>query len=189
MAVSNNTQTGSKKAMPVRDVCYIGIFVAIISVCAQIQIPMPFGVPLTLQTFAIMLAGIVLGVKNGTIAAVIYITLGAFGAPVFSSFSGGLGIVFGRTGGFILSFPLLALVSGIAATKENKFWTALWLFTGATINFACGVLMFSIVMSMPFSASFGYAAAPFIPTEVIKIAFLTVFGKKIKQRVNRNFQY
>ena len=120
----------SSKIFTVRELCYISIFVAIISICAQIQIPMPHGVPMTLQTFAIMLAGVVLGAKNGTVAALIYILLGAFGAPVFSSFSGGLGIVFGRTGGFILSFPLLALAAGIGASKEKRFWLALWLIIG-----------------------------------------------------------
>ena len=169
--------------MSVRELCYIGIFVAVISICAQIQIPMPHGVPLTLQTLAIMLSGIVLGAKNGTIAALIYILLGAFGAPVFSSFSGGLGIIFGRTGGFILSFPLLALAAGIGSSKDKRFWLVLWLIVGFIINFSCGTLMFSAVMSMPLLVSFSIAAAPFIPTELIKIALLVIFGKRIKQSI------
>ena len=187
----------SSKFISVRDICYISMFVAIISICAQIQIPMPFGVPLTMQTFTIMLAGIVLGIKKGVIAVVVYVLLGAFGVPVFSSFSGGLGIIFGKTGGFILSFPLLTLISGIGMQKINKFnkindferfnynrvWLAFWLTFGASVNFACGVLMFSFVTSMPLAMSFGYAAAPFIPTEVIKIIILTIVGGKIKKRV------
>ena len=173
----------SSKIFAVRELCYISIFTAIISICAQIQIPMPHGVPLTLQTFAIMLAGVVLGAKNGTIAALIYVLLGAFGAPVFSSFSGGLGIVFGRTGGFILSFPLIALAAGIGTNKDNRFWLATWLIIGFIINFTCGTLMFSAVMSMSLPVSFGFAAAPFIPTELIKIIILVIFGKRIKQSV------
>ena len=171
------------KKLSIRELCYIGIFTAIISVCAQIQIPMPLGVPLTLQTLAIMLAGIVLGTKNGTITALVYILLGAFGAPVFSSLSGGPGIIFGRTGGFILSFPLLALSSGIGMLKDNRFWLATWLITGASLNFICGTLMFSAVMQLPVYASFGFAAAPFIPTELIKIALLVVFSKTIKRSI------
>ena len=178
----------SQKKMSIRELCHIAVFVAIISVCAQIQIPMPPGVPLTLQTFAIMLTGIILGIRNGIIATSVYIILGAFGAPVFSSFSGGLGILFGRTGGFILSFPLLALASGIGAEfsgKYNRIWLALSLLIGATINFTCGVLMFSLVMSMPLAVSFGFSAAPFIPAELIKIALLVAFGKTIKVKLER----
>jgi biotin transport system substrate-specific component len=171
--------------LSVRDLCHIALFVAVISVCAQIQIPMPLGMPLTLQTFAIMLAGIVLGAKKGMIASFAYVLLGAFGVPVFSAFTGGLGIIFGRTGGFILSFPLLALAAGIGAKKDNWLWMALWLLIGATINFTSGVLMFSAVMEMSLSASFGFAAAPFIPTELVKIALLVVFGSKIKKRIGR----
>ena len=171
--------------MSVRKLCHISFFVAIICVCAQIQIPMPHGVPLTLQTFAVMLTGIILGVKNGIIASFVYIALGALGAPVFSAFSGGLGVLFGRTGGFILSFPLLALAAAIGAgfekTKHNRLWLAVFLIVGAIINFSFGVLIFSFVTSVPVWAAFGFSAAPFIPTELIKIALLVVFGKTIKQ--------
>ena len=173
----------SSKMLSVRDLCHIGILIAIISICAQIHIPIPLGVPLTLQTFAIMLSGIILGVKKGMICTFIYILLGAFGAPVFSSFSGGLGIIFGRTGGFILSFPVLALTAGIGINKGNRIWLTLWLVIGFIINFFCGVVMFSAVMSMSLSVAFGFAAAPFIPTELIKIVILIIFGNKIKQRV------
>ena len=180
--------SGASKILSTREICYISIFVAIISVCAQIQIPMPFGVPLTLQTFAIMLTGVVLGVKKGVIAVFVYILLGAFGVPVFSSFSGGPGIIFGRTGGFILSFPLLVIASGVGMykidkLKDNRIWLAFWLTFGTAVNFTCGVFMFSFVMSMPLAISFGYAAAPFIPTELIKIIILIFFGKKIKHSV------
>jgi biotin transport system substrate-specific component len=144
---------------------------------------MPLGMPLTLQTFAIMLAGIVLGAKNGTIATITYVLLGTLGAPVFSAFTGGIGIIFGRTGGFILSFPLLALAAGIGTTKENRLRLAIWLTIGAIINFTSGVLMFSAVVPMNLQASFYFAAAPFIPTELVKIALLVAFGSTIKKRI------
>ena len=180
-----NNIKNKTKIFSIRDLCYIGIFTAIISVCAQIQIPMPLGVPLTLQTLAIMLAGFILGIKKGFFTILVYILLGSFGAPVFSSFSGGLGIVFGRTGGFILTFPFLVLAAGIASVKDNRIWSAVWLLFGFIVNFTGGVLMFSYVMSMTLPVSFVYAAAPFIPTELLKITLIVVFGKKIKNSVLR----
>ena len=79
----------------VRDLVYIAVFTAIIAVLAQISIPMPGGVPMTLQTFAVPLAGLVLGTKRGTLSALLYVLLGTLGVPVFAGLSGGPGIVLG----------------------------------------------------------------------------------------------
>ena len=71
------------------DLCMIGVVTAVIVIMAQISIPMPLGVPMTMQTFAITLAGIILGSKKGAVASLIYVLLGAVGVPVFANFSGG----------------------------------------------------------------------------------------------------
>ncbi|MCL2171961.1 MAG: biotin transporter BioY, partial [Defluviitaleaceae bacterium] len=68
-----------EKRIKIRELCHIGIFVALIAVCAQIAIPLPGGVPITLQAWAISLAGLVLGAKNGAMAALVYVLLGAAG--------------------------------------------------------------------------------------------------------------
>ena len=70
------------------DLCMIGVVTAVIVIMAQISIPMPLGVPMTMQTFAITLAGIILGSKKGAVASLIYVLLGAVGVPVFANFSG-----------------------------------------------------------------------------------------------------
>ena len=138
----------NKKKFSVRDLCYMGIFAAIIAVCAQVSIPMPYGVPFTLQTFAIPLAGVILGAKKGSIATIIYILLGAMGVPVFAGFTSGLSEIFGRTGGFILAFPAMAFAAGIGGDKNNRLWLSLWLTIGAVITYICGMLVFSFVMSV-----------------------------------------
>ena len=91
------------------DLCMIGVVTAVIVIMAQISIPMPLGVPMTMQTFAITLAGIILGSKKGAVASLIYVLLGAVGVPVFANFSGGYQLLVGPTGGFIISFPIMAL--------------------------------------------------------------------------------
>ena len=107
--------TTNRSVLYVKDICYIALFTALIAILAQISIPLPGGVPLTLQTFAVPLAGLVLGSKRGTIATVVYVLLGAVGVPVFSNFTVGLGIVLVLTGGFIVSFPLM--VSALSCEK------------------------------------------------------------------------
>ena len=91
----------------VRDICYAGLFAAVIAVMAQISIPMPLGVPMTMQTFAITLAAVVLGSKLSAIATLVYLLLGAVGVPVLANFSGGIDKFVGPTGGFLISFPIM----------------------------------------------------------------------------------
>jgi len=169
-----------KRNLSIRELCLISIFVAIIAVCAQISIPTAFGVPMTLQTLAITFSGLVLGAKNGTIAVLVYVLLGAVGVPVFASFSGGLGVIFGRTGGFIISFPFLAFAAGMGANKSRPL-LALWLILGAAVNYVSGMLMFSFITTNGLAASFSFVVLPFVPITIIEIALVVVFGKSIKR--------
>ncbi len=181
-------QMNPKKLSP-QDLCHIGLFTTIITICAQISIPMPYGVPMTLQTFAIPLAGIVLGVKKGTWATLFYVLLGSMGAPVFAEFTGGLGIVFGPTGGFILSFPILALTAGLGGRNNDKVWLVVGLVTGTVINYLCGMFYFSLVLSSSLATAFFACVLPFIPTSLVKIALTAVLGKSIKTALLKSKVY
>lgn len=178
-----------KKKLSVHDLCYIGVFTAIISVVSQLSIPMPYGVPMTLQTFIIPLAGIVLGAKNGTIASLIYILLGAIGIPVFAGFNGGLGSIFGPTGGFIISFPLMALLAGIGAKNSKHSELIIGLILGAVINFAFGAIFYSFVTANSLYMAFIACVLPFIPTAIIKIVIMDILGLKIKSSVLKGNLY
>ena len=130
--MSQTTQAVSarKSKFSVRDICYAGLFAAVIAVMAQISIPMPLGVPMTMQTFAITLAAVVLGSKLSAIATLVYLALGAVGVPVLANFSGGLDKFVGPTGGFLISFPLMASASSTATPSRARSslpsWWALW---------------------------------------------------------------
>jgi len=172
-----------QKSISTHDLCIIAAFAAIIAVLAQIIIPMPFLVPMTLQTFAITLAGVILGAKKGTISTLLYVLIGAVGAPVFAGFSGGLGTVFGPTGGFIMSFPLLALSAGIGAEKNNKLWLWGGIITGIVINYICGVVYYSIITSNDLITSFTACVLFFIPTDILKILIAGLLGIKIRSLI------
>lgn len=169
------------KKLSVQDLCLIGVFTAIIIVLGQISIPMPYGVPMTLQTLIIPFAGIILGAKRGTLATLIYVVLGAVGLPIFSRFSGGLSVVFGPTGGFILSFPIMAWMAGKGAEKGKALWVFLGLILGAIVNYLCGMLMFSLITSSTLSAAFLACVLPFIPTGIIKIVLAGTLGPSTKK--------
>ena len=86
------------------------VFTAVIAVCSQISIPLPVGIPITLQTFAVALCGFTLPLPCALASIGVYIALGAVGAPVFSSFGGGIGVLIGKTGGFIFGFIAMTLL-------------------------------------------------------------------------------
>ena len=181
-----NTKT--KTGVKIRDICFISMFAALIAACAQINIPTPGGVAFTLQTFAVSLAGIVLGYKKGVLSVVIYIILGIIGIPVFSGFSGGIAIITGKTGGFILSFPAMAFLTGvftnIGTNKKNAvkyFFIAVGLITGTVLNYICGVLMFSAVTLSSLQNAFIWCVLPFIITDTVKIILAGITGITVKK--------
>ena len=109
----------------VRGITYIALFTAVICMISQLPgIPLPGGVPMTLQTLIIPLAGIVLGPADGFIAALLYLILGMIGLPVFSGFTAGIGILMGATGGFLVSFPLMPLLAGLYFSIISVFIAA-----------------------------------------------------------------
>ncbi|MGO3733079.1 MAG: biotin transporter BioY [Vagococcus sp.] len=159
----------------------IGLFTAVIVALSQLSIPMPYGVPMTLQTFIIPLIGVLLGKKEGTMATTIYIILGMIGLPVFAGFSGGFGIVLGPTGGFILSFPFIAYFAGLGAEKGGKLSLYAGLSIGAVINYLVGMVFFSLVTSNTLTVAFTACVLPFIPTAIIKIILVGLIGEKLKR--------
>ena len=102
--MSTMTATRSKTY----DIVYIGVFAVIMAICSWISIPTT--VPFTLQTFGVFIAVGVLGGKRGSLAVLVFIILGAIGIPVFSGMTGGVGILLGSTGGYIIGFLFSALV-------------------------------------------------------------------------------
>ena len=97
----------------------VGMFTAVLAVLSILQIPMPTGVPITLQTFAMALCGYVLGWQLGISATLLYIVLGTVGVPIFAGMSAGPGVLFGYTGGFIFGFIFLTLLCGISVHRKN----------------------------------------------------------------------
>ena len=179
----------SSKSEQLRDLCHISVFAALIVICAQVSIPMPLGVPMTLQTFAIPLAGVVLGPRKGMFAVIVYVLLGAIGAPVFAGFKGGLGVLFGPTGGFILSFPLMTFLAGVCERKGGTMWLVTGLIAGAVVNYICGMVFFVFVMPSNFTTAFTACVLPFLPTAVIKIIMVAVSGRTIKTALKKISAY
>lgn len=174
-----------KTKFKIQELCMIGLFTATIVIMAQIAIPMPFGVPMTMQTFAITVAGIVLGSRNGTLSTFIYMLLGAIGLPVFANFTGGWQAFLGPTSGFIITFPLMAYIVGLGTEWKSKYKFAypLSLILGNLTNFLGGIWMFCFLTKSPFMVGFTTCVLPFIPVTILKTILASILGLDIKRRL------
>jgi biotin transport system substrate-specific component len=156
------------KKISTKELVTAAVFTAVNIVLAQISIPKPSNVPITLQTLAIALCGYALGAKLGFISVVSYVLLGAVGAPVFSHFRGGIGMLLGYTGGFIIGFVPMALLCGLAA--HRKMFVALPCgLIGLAACHLLGVIQFSIVSSRPFMDSLLLISLPYLIKDVASV--------------------
>ena len=173
--------------LSIQEICSIAIMTAITAVMAQISIPLPMMVPMTMQTFAVTLAGIVLGSKCGSIAMGIYLLLGAVGVPVFSGFKGGLQSLVGPTGGFLLSFPLMAYIigKGMELRKQKRMFVLL-LCVGTISNYVVGVLMYCVVMDSSVWTAITACVLPFVPSAVIKAVLAAVMGLQLRKQLEKS---
>ncbi|WP_449385312.1 biotin transporter BioY [Cellulomonas soli] len=106
------------RAAVTTDIALITTFTAFIAVCAILPgIPTPSGVPITLQTFAVILSGVVLGARRGTFAVLLYLVIGLAGLPVFAGGTGGTAVLAGPSVGYLLAFPLGAALAGFLAGR------------------------------------------------------------------------
>lgn len=168
-----------------QDICSIAIMTAITAVMAQISIPMPFGVPMTMQTFAITLAGVILGSRNGGLSILIYLLAGLVGIPVFANFSGGFPCLLGPTGGFLISFPFMAFLIGLGAERGSKVSFVIFLILGTLSNYVIGLVFFCILMQSSVEAGMASCVIPFIPTAILKAVLASAAGLQIKRRLSQ----
>ncbi len=168
--------------MPIKNQARIALFVALTAVCAWLTIP--FAVPFTLQTFAIYLCVMTLGGKQGTVAILIYIALGAVGVPVFSGFRGGVGTLVGATGGYIWGFVLIGICGIIAniVRKDDRRARVTAVLIGALLCDVIGAAWFAIAFSngTTFISAFCMYSLPFIPIDLIKLAVSYMVAKRLR---------
>ena len=163
------------------DLARAGLFAALIAVCTWITVPLPTGVPLTLQTFAVALAGFLLGPVYGILAVGAYLLLGAAGLPVFSGFAGGVGRFFGPAGGFLWGFPLLA--GGCGLGREKPFFLRLLPGLGGLL--LChlpGVAWYARSAALPFLSAAMAVSVPFLPKDAASLVLALAFARLLERR-------
>ncbi len=166
----------------VKKLVYAALFAALTAVSAWVTIPLPF-VPVTLQTFFVMLSGAVLGPYFGALSMAVYLLLGFAGLPVFSAGQSGLGTLVGPTGGYMVGFILCPIVTGLIVRLREKpglLWYGLAMLAGDVVIFTIGVVQLSVVLRLPLDKAVIIGLLPFIPGDILKIAVASFVARKIR---------
>lgn len=186
MTTQTEVQNNSKSKT--FDMVYIAVFAVLMAICSWISVPTT--VPFTLQTFAVFLAVGVLGGKRGSMAVLIYILLGAVGVPVFAGFQGGIGVILGNTGGYIIGFIFSALIMwGMEKLLGKKTWVlAVSMVLGLIVCYAIGTVWFMVVYARNAGAVglgtvLGWCVIPFIIPDLIKIVLALALSKRLAKAI------
>lgn len=169
----------------------IGVFVFVILTIqgAFVRIPLPFTpVPITLQTFFVLLSGAFLG-SWGAITQIIYVLLGVFGLPVFSGAGSGLVYIFGPTGGYLFGFILAALFVGkfIRYSRDNLLSVFGILCIADFILLACGLIWLKFIFGHFLVKLLLIGFIPFVPGDLLKTLVASILYLRLKSRLKEIF--
>ncbi len=174
------------------DLAYLGLFAALMAICAWISVPMPAPlVPFTLQTFAIFAAVITLGGRRGTYAVGVYLLLGLVGLPVFAGFRSGPGTLLGTTGGYILGFFVCAVVYWLVTAFLGESLWAVFLggILGLAACYAFGTAWFLLLYirttgPMSLGAALGMCVVPYVLPDLCKLALAVVVSRRVRPHLH-----
>ena len=173
------------KKFGVGDMVFCALFAAVTAVLSQISVPIG-PVPLSLGTLGVMLCGMALGTRNGGIAVGCYILLGLAGVPVFAGFRGGVSVLAGPTGGYIVGYLPCALLCGLAAKGSASFRLRCLLgLAGAAVYYVLGTAFFMFSTGSTLWASLTACVLPFLPGDAAKILLSAWISPRLQKAMER----
>ena len=177
------------KGFQTSDLAYVAVCAVLTAVCSWISIPA--AVPFTLQTFAVFCSLGLLGGKRGTAAILVYLLLGAVGVPVFAGFSGGIGILFGTTGGYLLGFILMGLVYwlGERLSMDSRIIRIISMVLGLLLCYAFGTAWFMFVYARQSGAialgtALAWCVIPFLLPDLVKLALALLVSGRLRKALH-----
>lgn len=166
---------------PLKMMVHAALLASLMAVGAYLVIPVG-PAPITLQTLFILLAGLLLGPKWGAASVAVYLLAGSAGLPVFSGGRGGLGVIFGPTGGYLLGFLPATYIIGWLSEKigrgvEGDILAAI---CGSLLVYLTGVSWLMVLTKMSFSKAVAVGVLPFLLGDALKIAAAALLVKTIR---------
>jgi biotin transport system substrate-specific component len=184
--------TESRGRSTATDLALIAAFAALIAACTLIGgIPVGgAGVPITLQTFGVLLAGCVLGPVRGFLAVALYLLLGAIGIPVFADHTGGIAVFSGVTAGYLWSFPVAAAVAGFLvkyvarAQRTRAIYVFVAALAGTVLNHVCGIVGMKLYLDVTWADAIKFDA-PFWVGDIVKAAVVAMIAAEVHRAFPR----
>ena len=178
------------KNQHIRSTVLCGLFAALLTVSAWIQIP--GAVPFTLQTMVVSILAVLLDWRRSMLTTAVYIGLGVLGLPVFSGFTGGIGVLFGATGGFIIGFiPMVVVISTCKGVFScSHIMRVMSMVVGTLLCYLTGAVWFAVVYAargeaMSVSAVLSACVLPFVLPECAKIATAVLITRRLSPLMER----
>lgn len=162
-----------------------GLFAGIISVLAQISVPLPFSpVPVTGQTLGVFLAGAVLGSRLGALSVLVYLLLGACGLPVFAQGRAGAGVLLGPTGGYLAGFVLGAYLCGRILEKRQQagyLTVAGAMLACLAVTYGAGAVWLATSLHLSPQRALWAGVIPFLPPDLLKLALAAALAVPVRR--------
>lgn len=177
-----------KSKFTTKEIVLTAMMVALMAACSWISIPA--AVPFTLQTFAVFCAVSLLGGRNSLFAVIGYLLIGAVGVPVFAGPSGGVGIIIGTTGGYMLGFIFITLISWAAEKLPGRKFVIkpIAMLIGMAVMYVFGTAWFMLIYTSKTGAvtliqALKWCVVPFVIPDLLKLIFALVLTERIKKYV------
>lgn len=175
----------SNQSQQLRMTVYVSLFAALIAAGAYLAIPVG-PVPIVLQNFFVMLAGLILGRRWGLVCVGIYLFAGLIGLPVFAGGTGGIGRIAGPTGGYLLSYLPAVWIIGLISEKGGKrlVFDLAALICGAALVYVIGASWLQLITGMGWAKAVSVGVLPFLPGDALKAAAALPVAKTLRPVVS-----
>ena len=173
--------------MTTKDMTVVAVMAALICVAGPLSISIG-PIPLSLASFAVYLAGAVLGAKKGPLAVALYLLIGLVGVPVFSGFSGGLQKLIGVTGGYLVGYLPCAWLTGLGVkdgqtTAEPKWKLPAFMVLGTAVLYLIGTIWFMVQTGNGLASAMSLCVIPFLPGDAAKIVAATLLAWPVRKAI------
>lgn len=185
-AMSSSGTDPKMAAGTLRPIVFASLFAALTAVGAYLFVPIG-PVPIVLQNMFVFLAGLLLGRRWGLASVAVYLLAGLCGLPVFAGGTGGIGRVFGPTGGFLLGYlPAVFLIGAVAERRPGRMMRDVAaMVLGSAVLYACGVPWLMVVTGLPLAKAAAIGALPFLLGDALKIAAAALIARAVRPIVAR----
>lgn len=189
----------AKASAQIRAAVLCGLFAAFTAVFSQISLPIG-PVPISCSLIAVYLAGLFLPVKTAALSQLVYLLLGIIGVPVFAGFQSGAARLAGPTGGYLLVYPVIALILSLAMVIYDKklarkslaaraAYIVSAMLVSLIVCYAAGTAWFTVFSGSSFQKALSLTVVPFIAGDIAKIVLCTVVALSARERLKKTVKF